>query len=97
MVKPIPASQLDLSAVDDLLILCDEVMRATAAGAHRFIEPAPGVLARAKAQQHNMIFGRRAQVSLAYYVKLRRTSRLIDALYLLWIWKPLKDTLIPTC
>jgi energy-coupling factor transporter ATP-binding protein EcfA2 len=59
MVKPIPASQLDLSAVDDLLILCDEVMRATAAGAHRFIEPAPGVLARAKAQQHNMIFGRR--------------------------------------
>lgn len=59
MSKQVPTSQLDLSAVDDLLILCDEVMRATAAGAHRFIEPAPGVLARTKAQQHNMIFGRR--------------------------------------
>lgn len=59
MVKNTQSSQLDLEAVDDLLILCDEVMRATAAGAKRFIEPAPGVLARAKAQQHNLIFGRR--------------------------------------
>lgn len=47
------------SEVDDLLVLCEEVMRATPEGAHRFIEPAPGVLARAKAQQHNIVFGRR--------------------------------------
>lgn len=59
MAKESIDSYLDLDAVDELLILCDEVMRATAAGAHRFIEPAPGVLARAKAQQHNLIFGRR--------------------------------------
>ena len=34
-------------------------MRATPEGAHRFIEPAPGVLSRAKSKQHNIIFGRR--------------------------------------
>jgi len=34
-------------------------MRATPEGAHRFIEPAPGVLSRAKSRQHNIIFGRR--------------------------------------
>ncbi len=47
------------SEVDELLVLCEEVMRATPEGAHRFIEPAPGVLARAKSQQHNIVFGRR--------------------------------------
>ena len=45
--------------VDRLLVLCEEVMRATPEGARRFVEPAPGVLSRAKAQQHNLIFGRR--------------------------------------
>ncbi len=52
-------SQLDLPQVDDLLILCEEVMRATPEGSRRFIEPAPGVLSRAKSKQHNIIFGRR--------------------------------------
>lgn len=59
MAKKAVDTQLDLDAVDDLLILCEEVMRATPEGAHRFIEPAPGVLAKAKAKQHNIVFGRR--------------------------------------
>lgn len=50
---------LNSQAVDDLLILCEEVTRATPEGARRFIEPAPGVLARAKSKQHNIVFGRR--------------------------------------
>lgn len=45
--------------VDALLVLCEEVMRATPEGAHRFIEPAPSVLSRAKSKQHNIVFGRR--------------------------------------
>lgn len=52
-------SVLKSEAVDKLLILCEEVTRATPSGVRRFIEPAPGVLARAKSQQHNIIFGRR--------------------------------------
>lgn len=52
-------SLLNTPAMDSLLVLCEEVMRATPAGARRFIEPAPGVLSRAKSKQHNMIFGRR--------------------------------------
>src|SRR3989338_4597893 len=52
-------SQLDLEAVDRLLVLCEEVTRATPEGARRFIEPAPGVLSRAKSNQHHIIFGRR--------------------------------------
>lgn len=52
-------SQLSLDAVDQLLVLCEEVTRATPEGARRFIEPAPGVLSRAKAEQHNIILGRR--------------------------------------
>jgi energy-coupling factor transporter ATP-binding protein EcfA2 len=52
-------SPLNSSQVDQLLVLCEEVMRATPEGAHRFIEPAPGVLSRAKSKQHNIIFGRR--------------------------------------
>lgn len=57
--KEISPSILNTQEVDDLLVLCEEVMRATPEGAHRFIEPAPGVLARAKSQQHNIVFGRR--------------------------------------
>jgi hypothetical protein len=53
------SSQLELSAVDELLVLCEEVTRATPEGAKRFIEPAPSVLSRAKSKQHHMIFGRR--------------------------------------
>lgn len=52
-------SQLNSPEVDQLLVLSEEVMRATPEGARRFIEPAPGVLSRAKAKQHNIIFGRR--------------------------------------
>jgi hypothetical protein len=52
-------SQLNSAEVDDLLVLCQEVMRATPEGANRFIEPAPGVLAGAKSKQHNIVFGRR--------------------------------------
>lgn len=52
-------SELGLEAVDQLLVLCEEVMRATPAGAQRFIEPAPGVLLRAKSSQHLLVFGRR--------------------------------------
>ena len=52
-------SQLNTKEVDELLVLCEEVMRATPEGAQRFIEPAPGVLARAKSKQHNIVFGRR--------------------------------------
>lgn len=60
MVKnSIKDSQLELEAVDDLLVLCEEVTRATPEGARRFIEPAPSVLSRAKSNQHHIIFGRR--------------------------------------
>lgn len=52
-------SQLALDAVDQLLVLCEEVTRATPEGARRFIEPAPGVLSRAKSNQHHIVFGRR--------------------------------------
>lgn len=52
-------SQLYSPEVDGLLVLCEEVMRATPEGAHRFIEPAPGVLSRATSKQHSIIFGRR--------------------------------------
>lgn len=51
--------QLNLDAVDALLVLCEEVTRATPNGARRFIEPAPGVLSQAKSKQHHIIFGRR--------------------------------------
>ncbi|MBL8429902.1 MAG: hypothetical protein JNJ95_08450 [Dechloromonas sp.] len=52
-------SELDSEAVDKLLVLCEEVTRATPEGARRFIEPAPGVLSRAKSNQHHIVFGRR--------------------------------------
>ena len=59
MTDPTQTEILNSTEVDDILVLCEEVMRATPQGAQRFIEPAPGVLSRAKSQQHNMIFGRR--------------------------------------
>ncbi len=59
MVKKKVATQLDSGAVDKLLVLCEEVMRATPSGAHRFVEPASGVLARATSKQHHIVFGRR--------------------------------------
>lgn len=57
--KSTTPSILNKQEVDDLLVLCEEVMRATPEGANRFIEPAPGVLSRAKAKQHSLVFGRR--------------------------------------
>lgn len=59
MANTAATSQLNLDAVDALLVLCEEVTRATPEGARRFIEPAPGVLSRAKSSQHHIIFGRR--------------------------------------
>ena len=53
------ANILSLAEVDALRVLCEEVTRATPEAARRFIEPAPGVLSRAKSKQHNIIFGRR--------------------------------------
>src|SRR6185312_17078882 len=53
------STHLDSGAVDKLLVLCEEVMRATPAGAERFVEPAAGVLARAISKQHHIVFGRR--------------------------------------
>ncbi|HEY9133668.1 MAG TPA: hypothetical protein VIM98_18095 [Dyella sp.] len=52
-------SQLDSSDVDKLLVMCEEVMRATPTATHRFVEPAAGVLALAMAKQHHIVFGRR--------------------------------------
>lgn len=57
--KPTPDPQLNYVAVDKLLVLCEEVTRATPEGAKRFIEPAKGVLSRAKSNQHHIVFGRR--------------------------------------
>ncbi|MHB1283521.1 MAG: hypothetical protein ACYCZI_06550 [Metallibacterium scheffleri] len=59
MVKKKIATQLDSNAVSKLLVLCEEVMRATPSGAHRFVEPAAGVLASATSKQHHIVFGRR--------------------------------------
>lgn len=58
-MKEEESSILDSPAVDQLLVLCEETTRATPESSKRFIEPAPGVLSRGKAQQHNIIFGRR--------------------------------------
>jgi energy-coupling factor transporter ATP-binding protein EcfA2 len=57
--KVIQDSQLNSSEVDRLIVLCEEVTRATPEGVRRFIEPAPGVLSKAKSKQHHIIFGRR--------------------------------------
>jgi hypothetical protein len=46
-------------SIDKLSVLIEEVMRATPEGVKRFIEPANGVLARAKSNQHQIVFGRR--------------------------------------
>ena len=46
-------------SINQLSVLIEEVMRATPDGVKRFIEPASGVLARAKANQHQIVFGRR--------------------------------------
>lgn len=59
MKKSVEHSELDDPAINKLLLLCEEVTRATKEGTHRFIEPAPGVLLRAKSNQHHIVFGRR--------------------------------------
>jgi hypothetical protein len=59
MVKEEAVSKLDSEAVDRLVVLCEEVMRATADGTHRFVEPAAGVLKLATSRQHHIVFGRR--------------------------------------
>lgn len=57
--KSIDQPELEHPAINKLLLLCEEVTRATKEGTHRFIEPAPGVLLRAKSNQHHIVFGRR--------------------------------------
>lgn len=59
-------SQLRDEQVDNLIILCDEAMRATPENVKRFIEPAPGVLAQSKARQHSLILGEGGRASPHY-------------------------------
>ena len=58
-------------AVDKLIVLCGEVMRATPEHAKNFVEPSPGVLASATSRQHNLVFGRRGSGKSSL---LRRTA-----------------------
>lgn len=46
------------NSVEDLIVLLDEVTRATPDG-KRFMEPSSGVLKQAKSKRHHVIFGRR--------------------------------------
>jgi ABC-type cobalamin/Fe3+-siderophores transport system ATPase subunit len=50
---------LDSSHVQKLTQLVDESVRASREGVKHFVEPTPGVLAKAKSRRHNIIFGRR--------------------------------------
>jgi len=50
---------LDSLQVQKLVQLVDESVRASREGVKHFVEPTPGVLAKAKSKRHNIIFGRR--------------------------------------
>jgi hypothetical protein len=50
---------LDTEQVQKLIQLVDESVRASREGVKHFVEPTPGVLAKAKSKRHNIIFGRR--------------------------------------
>jgi hypothetical protein len=50
---------LDSDPVQKLVQLVDESVRASREGVKHFVEPTPGVLAKAKSKRHNIIFGRR--------------------------------------
>ena len=50
---------LNTDSVDKLVTLVEEATRATTDAPRQFIEPARGVLARAKSRRHHLIFGRR--------------------------------------
>lgn len=50
---------LDSAQVQKLTQLVDESIRASREGVKHFVEPTPGVLAKAKSRRHNIIFGRR--------------------------------------
>ena len=50
---------LDSIQVQTLVQLVDESVRASREGVKHFVEPTPGVLAKAKSKRHNIIFGRR--------------------------------------
>lgn len=52
-------SILDSAEVGELEVKLEEATRSSAAGVHRFIEPAPGTLTRATSKTHHLIFGRR--------------------------------------
>jgi hypothetical protein len=50
---------LNSEQVQKLAQLVDESVRASREGVKHFVEPTPGVLAKAKSKRHNIIFGRR--------------------------------------
>lgn len=50
---------LNSEEVQKLSQLVDESVRASREGVKHFVEPTPGVLAKAKSKRHNIIFGRR--------------------------------------
>jgi hypothetical protein len=50
---------LDSDQTQRLVQLVDESLRASREGVKNFVEPTPGVLAKAKSKRHNIIFGRR--------------------------------------
>lgn len=50
---------LESSQIDDFVATLEEATRSTSEGVKYFIEPAQGVLSRAKSKRHHLIFGRR--------------------------------------
>jgi hypothetical protein len=53
------ARVLESDSGQRLVQLVDESVRASREGVKHFVEPTPGVLAKAKSKRHNIIFGRR--------------------------------------
>lgn len=51
--------------------LVDESVRASREGVRHFVEPTPGVLAKAKSKRHNIIFGRRGSGKSSLLQKIR--------------------------
>lgn len=62
---------LDAPAVQKLITLVDESVRASREGVRHFVEPTPGVLTRAKSKRHNIIFGRRGSGKSSLLQKIR--------------------------
>jgi hypothetical protein len=58
-LKKLKGELLNSEQVEKLARLVDESIRASREGVKHFVEPTPGVLAKAKSKRHNIIFGRR--------------------------------------